>query len=89
MRILVIRATGLLGTETARLLSRDHKVVGASRKGPALTVDISDKASMVADPDEGVPAAVVAQAFRKRGGRHHRPSNVGRALSSQLRKLVR
>ena len=48
MRILVIGATGLLGTETVRLLSRDHEVIGASRKGPALTVDISDKASIVA-----------------------------------------
>jgi uncharacterized protein YbjT (DUF2867 family) len=62
MRILVIGATGLPGTKTARLLSRDHEVVGASRKGLALTVTISDKASIV---DEGVPAAVVAQAFRK------------------------
>jgi uncharacterized protein YbjT (DUF2867 family) len=91
MRILVIGATGLLqGKEIAGLLSRDHEVIGASRKGPALTVDISDKASIVAmyrqtgaldamspgrvaealqamerDPDKGVRAAVVAQAFKK------------------------
>jgi len=48
MRILVIGATGLLGTETVNLLSREHEVIGASRKGSALTVDISDKASIVA-----------------------------------------
>jgi NAD(P)-dependent dehydrogenase (short-subunit alcohol dehydrogenase family) len=48
MRILVIGATGLLGKEIAGLLSRDHEVIGASRNGPALTVDISDKASIVA-----------------------------------------
>jgi NAD(P)-dependent dehydrogenase (short-subunit alcohol dehydrogenase family) len=47
MRILVIGATGLLGTETVRLLSGDHEVIGASRNGPALSVDISDKASIV------------------------------------------
>jgi uncharacterized protein YbjT (DUF2867 family) len=38
MRILVIGATGLLGKEIAGLLSRDHAVIGASRKRPALTV---------------------------------------------------
>jgi NAD(P)-dependent dehydrogenase (short-subunit alcohol dehydrogenase family) len=48
MRILVIGATGLLGKEIAGLLSRDHEVIGASRKGPAVTVDISNKASIVA-----------------------------------------
>ncbi|PPK47085.1 hypothetical protein B0G57_10149 [Trinickia symbiotica] len=30
MRILMIGATGLLGPETARLLSHDHEVIGAS-----------------------------------------------------------
>ena len=48
MRILVIGATGLLGAEIVKCLSADHEVIGASRKGPALTVDISDKASIAA-----------------------------------------
>ncbi|CAB3806100.1 hypothetical protein LMG28138_05762 [Pararobbsia alpina] len=38
----IIGATWLLGKETAGLLSRDHEVVGASRKRPAPKVDISD-----------------------------------------------
>ncbi|WP_296652758.1 short chain dehydrogenase [Paraburkholderia sp.] len=63
MRILVIGATGLLGTEIVRLLSRDHEVIGASRKGPALTVDISDKASIVAMYRQaGAPDAVICVA---------------------------
>lgn len=45
MRILMIGATRLLGTETARRLSRDHRAIGASRKGPALTVDSSGRES--------------------------------------------
>jgi dTDP-4-dehydrorhamnose reductase len=48
MRILLVGATGLLGKEIAGLLSRDQAVIGASRKGPALKEDISDKASIVA-----------------------------------------
>lgn len=48
MRILVIGATGLLGKEIVGLLSRAHEVIGASRKGSELTVDIADKASIAA-----------------------------------------
>jgi NAD(P)-dependent dehydrogenase (short-subunit alcohol dehydrogenase family) len=48
MRILVVGATGLLGKEIVGLLSADHDVIGASRKGSAIAVDISDKASIAA-----------------------------------------
>lgn len=51
MRILTIGATGLLGTETAGLLSHDHEVIGASKKEPALTVDFSGgESSAVLNP---------------------------------------
>jgi NAD(P)-dependent dehydrogenase (short-subunit alcohol dehydrogenase family) len=48
MRILVVGATGVLGAEIVRQLSADHEVIGASRKGSALAVDLADKASIVA-----------------------------------------
>jgi NAD(P)-dependent dehydrogenase (short-subunit alcohol dehydrogenase family) len=48
MRILIVGATGLLGTEIARLLSNDHEVIGASRHSSTVPVDISDKASIQA-----------------------------------------
>src|SRR5437867_8562289 len=48
MRILVVGATGLLGKEIVGLLSVEHEVIGASRKGSAVSVDISDKQSIVA-----------------------------------------
>ncbi len=48
MRILVIGATGLLGKEITALLSEEHDVVGASRSSPAVSVDISDKRSILA-----------------------------------------
>ncbi|MEX3937236.1 short chain dehydrogenase [Paraburkholderia phymatum] len=47
MRVLIIGATGLLGKEVARLLSPEHKVIGATRNGPDMTVDLTDKASIV------------------------------------------
>lgn len=47
MRILVIEPTRLLGAETVGLSSCDHELIGTSCKGPALAVDISDKASIV------------------------------------------
>lgn len=47
MRIRVIGATGRPGTDTMKRWSRDHAAIGASRRGLALTVDISDKASIV------------------------------------------
>ncbi|MGF6917100.1 short chain dehydrogenase [Paraburkholderia sp. 40] len=48
MRILVVGATGLLGSHIVRLLATEHDVVGASRKGSALRVDLSDKRSIEA-----------------------------------------
>lgn len=48
MRILVVGATGLLGKEVVSLLSAEHEVIGASRKGSSVSVDISDKQSILA-----------------------------------------
>ncbi|APA88307.1 short chain dehydrogenase [Paraburkholderia sprentiae WSM5005] len=48
MRILVVGATGLLGSHIVRLLATEHDVVGASRKGSQLHVDLSDKRSIEA-----------------------------------------
>jgi NAD(P)-dependent dehydrogenase (short-subunit alcohol dehydrogenase family) len=47
MRVLIVSATGLLGSEVVRLLSPEHQVIGASRKGLDLSVDLTDKASIV------------------------------------------
>lgn len=46
MRVLVVGATGLLGKEIVQLLSPEHEVITASRKGSAISVDISDKGSI-------------------------------------------
>jgi NAD(P)-dependent dehydrogenase (short-subunit alcohol dehydrogenase family) len=48
MRILVVGATGLLGSHIVKLLATEHDVVGASRKGSELLVDLSDKRSIEA-----------------------------------------
>jgi dTDP-4-dehydrorhamnose reductase len=48
MRILVVGATGLLGKEIVGLLSAEREVIGASRKGSAVSVDISDEQSILA-----------------------------------------
>lgn len=48
MRILVVGATGLLGKEIVALLTAEHEVVGASRQGSAVAVDISEKQSILA-----------------------------------------
>jgi NAD(P)-dependent dehydrogenase (short-subunit alcohol dehydrogenase family) len=48
MRILVVGATGLLGREIVNLLSADHEVIGASRNNSAISVDISEKQSILA-----------------------------------------
>jgi NAD(P)-dependent dehydrogenase (short-subunit alcohol dehydrogenase family) len=47
MRVLIVGATGLLGSEVVRLLSPEHQVIGASRTGSDLSVDLADKASIV------------------------------------------
>src|SRR3984893_17563537 len=46
MRILVISATGLLGTPVARALEVNHEVLRASLKGSALQVDFADPESI-------------------------------------------
>ncbi|SAL45441.1 Short-chain dehydrogenase/reductase SDR [Caballeronia turbans] len=48
MRVLLVGATGMLGTEIKRILEPGHEVISASRKGSDVAVDLSDKASMVA-----------------------------------------
>jgi NAD(P)-dependent dehydrogenase (short-subunit alcohol dehydrogenase family) len=48
MRVLIVGATGLLGTEIARILAPEHDVITASRKGSDVAVDLSDKASIAA-----------------------------------------
>jgi NAD(P)-dependent dehydrogenase (short-subunit alcohol dehydrogenase family) len=47
MRVLIVGATGLIGKEIVRLVSPEHEVIGASRNGPDLFVDVADKASIV------------------------------------------
>jgi NAD(P)-dependent dehydrogenase (short-subunit alcohol dehydrogenase family) len=47
MRVLIVGATGLLGKEIVRLLSPEHQVISASRNGSELSVDLTDKASIV------------------------------------------
>ena len=46
MRILVIGAHGTIGSEIVRALSSDHEVLGASRSGSEISVDITDPASI-------------------------------------------
>lgn len=60
MRVLLVGATGLLGTEITRILQSDHEVISASRKGSDVSVDLSEKASIVAMFDKvGKVGAVV------------------------------
>ncbi|VXB87307.1 Short-chain dehydrogenase/reductase SDR [Burkholderia sp. 8Y] len=48
MRVLIVGATGLLGSEIARILAPEHEIITASRKGSEVAVDVSDKASIAA-----------------------------------------
>ncbi|SAK53500.1 short chain dehydrogenase [Caballeronia ptereochthonis] len=60
MRVLLVGATGLLGTQIKRILEPQHEVITASRKGSDVSVDLSDKASIVAMFDKvGKVGAVV------------------------------
>jgi NAD(P)-dependent dehydrogenase (short-subunit alcohol dehydrogenase family) len=59
MRILVVGATGLLGKEIIQLMSPKHDVIGASRNGSALKVDLSDPASIVAMYNDAGPLDAV------------------------------
>ena len=63
MRILVVGATGLLGKEIVGLLSGEHEVIDASRKGSTVSVDISDKQSILSMYKQvGTVSAVVCVA---------------------------
>jgi len=46
MRILIIGATGLIGTPVARALEANHEVLRASLNGSALQVDLADPESI-------------------------------------------
>ncbi|WP_321791430.1 short chain dehydrogenase [Caballeronia sp. J97] len=60
MRVLLVGATGMLGTEIKRIFEPGHEVITASRKGSDVSVDLSDKASIVAMFDKvGKVGAVV------------------------------
>ncbi|KMY85745.1 short chain dehydrogenase [Candidatus Paraburkholderia calva] len=48
MRVLLVGAKGVLGSEITRLLQPAHEVISASRTGADVAVDLSDKASIVA-----------------------------------------
>lgn len=47
MRILVIGAHGTIGREIVKALSGEHEVIGASRSGSEISVDITDPNSIV------------------------------------------
>jgi NAD(P)-dependent dehydrogenase (short-subunit alcohol dehydrogenase family) len=60
MRVLLVGAKGVLGTEITRLLQPAHEVISASRSGSDVAVDLSDKASIAAMFDRvGQVGAVV------------------------------
>jgi NAD(P)-dependent dehydrogenase (short-subunit alcohol dehydrogenase family) len=48
MRILVIGAHGTIGREIVNALATEHEIIGASRSGSDLKVDITDPASIAA-----------------------------------------
>jgi len=73
MRVLVVGATGLLGKEIVHLLSPEHQVIGASRNGPDLSVDLTDKASIVSMYQQlGNVDAVICAAVRRNSHRSNR-----------------
>ncbi len=47
MRILVIGPNGTIGREIVKALSAEHEIIGASRSGGDVTVDITDPNSIV------------------------------------------
>jgi NAD(P)-dependent dehydrogenase (short-subunit alcohol dehydrogenase family) len=48
MRVLIVGGNGLLGQEIAKALQSGNEIITASRKGSDVSVDLSDKASIVA-----------------------------------------
>jgi NAD(P)-dependent dehydrogenase (short-subunit alcohol dehydrogenase family) len=60
MKVLIVGASGLLGAEIARALQTGNEIVSASRKGSDVSVDLADKASIVAMYERvGIVGAVV------------------------------
>jgi NAD(P)-dependent dehydrogenase (short-subunit alcohol dehydrogenase family) len=47
MKILVIGAHGTIGREIVKALSNEHEIIGASRSGSEISVDITDPSSIV------------------------------------------
>jgi NAD(P)-dependent dehydrogenase (short-subunit alcohol dehydrogenase family) len=67
MRILIVGATGTIGSRVARLLGERHEVLAASHRGGDLTVDIAEPASIRALYERvGVVDAVVCAAGQAR-----------------------
>ncbi|HEV7919441.1 MAG TPA: short chain dehydrogenase [Thermoanaerobaculia bacterium] len=63
MRILVIGAHGTIGREVVKALAGEHEIVGASRKGAEIAVDITEPASIRAMYDKvGKIDAVISAA---------------------------
>lgn len=63
MRILLVGATGILGQSVREVLQeRGHEVLGASRKDPVLSVDITDPESIRAMYEKAGPVDAVASA---------------------------
>jgi NAD(P)-dependent dehydrogenase (short-subunit alcohol dehydrogenase family) len=48
MRVLIVGGNGMIGKEIAKALASGHEVITASRTGSDVSVDLSDKASIVA-----------------------------------------
>lgn len=67
MRILIVGATGTIGSEVARLLGERHEVLAASHRSGDLTVDLAEPASIRALYDRvGQVDAVVSTAGQAR-----------------------
>ena len=67
MRILIVGATGTIGSEVAKALGGEHEIVGASHRSGELTVDIAEPASIRALYDRvGEVDAVVSVAGQAR-----------------------
>ena len=67
MRILIVGATGTIGSEVAKALGGEHEIVAASHRSGELTVDIAEPASTRALYDRvGEVDAVVSVAGQAR-----------------------
>ena len=67
MRVLIVGATGTIGSEVAKALGEEHEIVAASHRSGDLTVDIAEPASIRALYDRvGEVDAVVSVAGQAR-----------------------